>query len=149
MRSQALCEPGPARTLATGMPYHFVCDRPLLICLLESRGEQIDLRLHFAGSPVRPERLQKLWREWQFPIARVLTLVDMDDHALAVDIGDLQLCGFSSPKTGGVQKQQDGSVANVGRGCDQLLNLLRAEHHGKLLGGLWLAACRIARDRTA
>src|SRR5436309_611378 len=69
MRAEALRESGPARTFATGMPYCFVGDRPLLISLLESRGEQVDLRLHFAGSPVCSQRLEQLWRERQFPIA--------------------------------------------------------------------------------
>ena len=59
--------------------------------------------------------------------------MDVDDHALAVDIGDLQPRGFGSPETGSVQKQQDHSVANVGRGRDQLLDFFRAKHHGKLL----------------
>src|SRR5215831_14536414 len=133
MRAEALREPGSASTLATSMPYRFVCDRPLLICFLESRGEQVDLRLHFASSPVRPQRVEQFRRERQFPIARVLTLMDVNDHSLAVDIGDLQLRGFGSPKTGSVQKQQDGSVANVGCGRDQFLDLFRAEHYGKLL----------------
>src|SRR5215831_1403867 len=115
------------------MPHHFVCDRPLLICFLESRGEQVDLRLHFASLPVRPQRVQQLRREWQFPIARVLTLMNVDDHALAVDIGDLQLRGFGSPQTGSVQKQQDRAVSNVGCGRNQFLDLFRAEHYGKLL----------------
>src|SRR5215470_15745082 len=109
MRAEALREPCSARTLATGMPYRFVGDRPLLVCLLESRGKQVDLRLHFAGSPVRPQRVEQFWRERQFAIARVLSLMDVDDHALAVDISDLQLRSFSSPKTSSVQKQQDGS----------------------------------------
>src|SRR5215468_1153850 len=105
MRAEALREPCSARTFATGMPNRFVGDRPLLICLLESRREQVDLRLHFAGSPVRPQRVEQFWRERQFPIARVLPLMDVDDHSLAVDIGDLQPRGFGSSKTGSVQKQ--------------------------------------------
>jgi hypothetical protein len=67
------------------------------------------------------------------PIARVFPFMDVDDHSLAVDVGDLQLRGFGSPKTGSVEKQQDGSIANVGCGRDQLLDLFRAEHNGKLL----------------
>jgi len=133
VRAEALREPGPAPTLATGVPHRFVCDRPLLICFHESRRKQIDLGLHFASSPVCPECIQKLRREWQFPIARVFTLMDMNDHALAVDIGDLQLRGFGPPETSSVQKQQDRSVANVGCGLDQLLDFLRVEHYGKFL----------------
>src|SRR5262245_8644546 len=100
------------------MPYSLIGDRPLLICLLESRGEQVDLRLHFAGSPVRPQGIEQLWRERQFPITRIFPRMDVDDHSLAVDVGDLQLRGFGSPETGSVQKQQNGSVANVGCGRD-------------------------------
>jgi len=83
---------------AKGMPYRFVCDRPLLIGFLESRGEQVDLRLHLASSPVGPQRLEKFGGKSQFPVARILSLLDMDDHALTVDIGDLQLRSFGSPE---------------------------------------------------
>src|SRR6516165_12284362 len=112
MRAEELRRSGAARTLATRVPHGFVRNRPLLTCRLEACGEQIDSRLNLAASPVRSQRFQQLGREWQFPIARVLALMHVDDHALAVDIGDLQPRGLGSPKTGGVQKQQDRSVAN-------------------------------------
>src|SRR5688572_7228005 len=108
MRPKTFRESGSASALDAGMPYRFVCHRPLSICFLESRGKQVDLRLHFASSPVRPQRVEQLRCEWQFPIARVLTLMDVDNHSLAVDIGKLQLGCLGSPKTGSVQKQQDG-----------------------------------------
>src|SRR5437764_4435442 len=133
MRPETLRQSGPTRTLNTGMPYRFVRDRPLLVGFLESRGEQVDLRLHFASSPVRSQRFEKFGGKWQFPVARVLSLVYVDDHALAVDVGEFQPRGFSSPETSGVQKQQDRSVANVGCGRNQLLDFFRAEYDGKLL----------------
>src|SRR5215467_15476757 len=59
--------------------------------------------------------------------------MDVDNHALAVDVAEFQLRSFGSPETGGIQQQQDRSIANVGCGRDQLLDLFRAEHNGKLL----------------
>ena len=99
MRPKTLRQSGPARTLNTGMPNRFVCNRPLFIGFLESRGEPADLRLHFATSPVGPQRFEKFGGKRQFPIARVLSLVDVDEHALAVNVGEFQARGFSSPET--------------------------------------------------
>jgi hypothetical protein len=45
--------------------------------------------------------------------------MDVDEHALAVDIGAFQLRCFGSAETGGVQQQQDRSIADVGRGRNQ------------------------------
>jgi hypothetical protein len=55
------------------------------------------------------------------------------DHALAVDISEFQMRSFGSPKTGGVQQQQDHPIADIRCGLDQLLDFLGAEHGGKLL----------------
>jgi hypothetical protein len=54
----------------------------------------------------------------QFSIAGVLALLDMNDHALAVNIGDLQLRRFGTPQTGRVQQHDDGLVADARRGFD-------------------------------
>src|SRR5215467_10601180 len=59
--------------------------------------------------------------------------MDVDNHALAVDVAEFQLRSFGSPETGGIQQQQDRSISNVGSGRDQLLDLFWAEHNGKLL----------------
>src|SRR5580692_4788320 len=103
MRAEALGQSGSARTLNTGMPY------ALSVTGLSSS------------------------REWQFPVTRVFTPMDVDDHPLAVDVGELQPRGFSSSKTSGVQEQQDRSVAKVGCGRNQLLDFFRAEDDWKLL----------------
>ena len=149
MRAEAFGQAGSSRTLLAGMPYCLVRDRPFLSCLLESRGEQVNLRLHFAGSPVRPQRVEQLRCERQFPITRVLSFMNVDDHSLAVDVGDLQLRGFGSPKTGGVQKQQDGSVANVGCGPRSTSRPLPRSALPEVSSALWSGECRIARARTA
>src|SRR6516225_2282940 len=62
--------------------------------------------------------------------------MDMDYHALAVDIGNLHPRGFGSPQAGGVQKHQNHSVAKVGCGRDQLLDLFRARTTGSFFGTL-------------
>src|SRR3981189_1068752 len=92
MRAKAFREPRSARALAAGMPHGLVRDRPLLlVCRFKPCGEQVDYRLHFASAPIVPQLREQLRCQWQFAVARVLALVDVDDHAFAVDVGDLQL----------------------------------------------------------
>ena len=62
--------------------------------------------------------------------------MDVDDHALAVDVGELQLRRFGSPETGGVQQQQNRSIADVGRGLNQLLDFLGLSTTGSFFGRL-------------
>jgi hypothetical protein len=60
-------------------------------------------------------------------------LPDVDHHALAVDVCNLQSGGFGAAQTCGIQQEQNRSVAEVGRGFDQLGDFLRTENHGELL----------------
>src|ERR1039458_6958227 len=103
MRPKAFRESRSARALAAGMPHGLVRDRPLLLaCRFEPCGEQVDSRLHSANAPIVPQLCEQLRRQWEFPVARVLALVDVDDHALAVDVANFQLRCLGSPEAGGV-----------------------------------------------
>ncbi len=51
--------------------------------------EQVGLRLHPA--PVLAQSVQKLGGQQNIAIAAALALMDMNDHARAVDVGDLQM----------------------------------------------------------
>src|ERR1039457_590775 len=59
--------------------------------------------------------------------------MDVDYPALAVDVANFQLRWLGSPEAGGVQQHQDHSIADIGRGLDQLLDFFRAKDDRKLL----------------
>jgi hypothetical protein len=71
----------------------------------------------------------------------------MDHHALAVDIGELQVCEFgSSPGT--IQRHQDGAMKRKGRALDQAGHFLLAQDNRQVdmslgIGG-FLPGSRIA-----
>jgi hypothetical protein len=52
----------------------------------------------------------------------------MDDHALAVDVADLQVSDFSATSAGGIQRHQQDAVEGPLRRIDQTCDLLLAEH---------------------
>src|ERR1035438_4437973 len=60
--------------------------------------EQISLGLHPA--PVLSQSLQKLGSQQNIAIAAALALMDMNDHALTVDVGDLQVAQLGSSQPG-------------------------------------------------
>ena len=83
--------PALLAAFAAGAPHDLVSDR-LLRVAMHARGEQVGLRLE--PSPVGPQRLQQRWAQRQVTILASLAVHDMNDHALAVDVGDLQPCDF-------------------------------------------------------
>ena len=65
------------------------------------------------------------------PVFGTLTQIDADAHALAVDIGDLQVCHFAGPQACGVDSGKDGAVAETGSGLENSLDLSPGEDDGE------------------
>src|SRR5271156_1587471 len=63
-------------------------------------GKEPVLRL--APSPVKAQQIEKLGRQHDLARELALALADMNDHPLAVDVGDLQVESFLTAKSGAV-----------------------------------------------
>src|SRR5580693_6150061 len=89
---------GNARTLSrfsASFPEHLRSDRfigtPTVLC----SGKQIGLGMHPA--PILAQSLEQFRTEWHIPIAVSLPVPDMDQHADAIDVLDLEMAHLGSP----------------------------------------------------
>src|ERR1019366_8563051 len=89
MRRNTLVDAGALARLVHGLPHDLRSDGHICPPVVHRAGEQIGLRLHPA--PVLTQSLQQLGAQENIAIAASLALVDMNDHAFAVDIGDLEM----------------------------------------------------------
>src|ERR1700687_5215800 len=95
--------------------------------------EQPALRSHCP--PVMAQRLQQPGREHHVSILLSLPLLDSDHHALAVDIGGLQMDGLGDAQPGGVAGGQDRAMLGAANALEKMKNLLWAKNNGE---PLWL-----------
>ena len=76
-------------------------------------------------------------------------LLDANDHALAVDVADLEGDHFGGAQTCAVSHAQRGLVFEPRRGIQQARHFLRAEHD-RQLSGLWMnVVCSMMSDRLS
>ena len=54
------------------------------------------------GEPVLAQQLKSGLRQRDIAVLGALAAVDMDHHALTVDIGDFEMAGFVEPQAAGV-----------------------------------------------
>src|SRR5207247_10740745 len=62
-----------------------------------------------------------------------LPLLDTDHHALAVDVGGLQVDGLGDAQPGGVAGGQDRAMLGAADALEKMKDLLRAKNHGETL----------------
>jgi hypothetical protein len=70
------------------------------------------------GAPVLAQQMKSGLRQWDITVLGALAAVDMDHHALAVDIGDFEMAAFVKTQTAGVHGGQIDVVVegfNVGQ----------------------------------
>lgn len=70
--------------------------------------------------PIVAQDLQELGRQHHRAVLLALTLLDTDDHSLAVDIRGLQLHRFRNAQTGGIARRQDGVVFEIGHAAEKV-----------------------------
>src|SRR5208337_1005106 len=87
--------------------------------------------LGLAPTPVDTEQLQQLGREhdlaWEVP----LTGANVNDHAWAVDVGDLQIQGFLAAQPGAVESGQQSAMLQVQRAIEQGADFFPAPDYGQ------------------
>src|SRR5712691_328695 len=89
-------------------------------------GEQVEPRL--APTPVLAQGFQYGWTQRQITILAALAFHHSDDHALAIDVADLETSEFAASHAGGVKRhQQRPSKQRSGR-IDQARNFFTAQH---------------------
>jgi len=77
-------------------------------------------------------------RTLQIPILATLAFHDTDDHALAVDVADLQPRYLGATHAGTIENHQQGAPEQVPAGVDQACNFFLAQNAGQPLTLSWI-----------
>jgi hypothetical protein len=99
------------------------------LCRIAAR-EQPTLRPRHL--PPGPQQVEQARREHDVTVLAAFALLDADDHALAVNVGDLERDDFGGAQAGAVGHAQRRLVLKPRRGSEQPLHLLDAEHYWQL-----------------
>ena len=94
-------------------------------------GEQPHLGFSFQTAPVLPQSVQQLGAEHDVTVLTALSTLYVNDHSLAVDVGDLQMRQLSPANSGRIERHQDRAVERSRRRIDQPRDFLRAEYPGQ------------------
>src|SRR5439155_16484034 len=74
------------------------------------------------------QRLQQSRTQRQVTIFAALALHHADDHALAIDVADLEMSEFAASHAGGVERHQQCPSKQCSSRIDQARNFLPAQH---------------------
>ena len=95
-------------------------------------GKQPLGRLASQSKPIAAEFVEQLLAKHDIAIPVTLAAVDVNHHAAAVDVADLQMGHFGSPGSGAVHGHQQDAIERQ-LGCiDQLCHFLRGENLRKV-----------------
>ncbi len=86
--------------------------------------------------PVGAEDLQQSRGEHDVAILPALAVANADHHALAVDVGDLQLGDFGDAQAGGIGGHEDGAMLDIWDGRKEANDLVRAEDDRESCGAV-------------
>ena len=131
MRMDLLREPCARSRCAACVPDGLVGDGLVGATLTRGAGKEIATRL--LPPPPAAQFFEQLRRERHIAVPRALALADVDHHALAVDVFDLDPRRFGPADSGGIEQHQDHAVQAVGRGIDQPHDFILAKHGRQLV----------------
>jgi hypothetical protein len=80
---------------------------------------------------VGAEDFQQAWGEHGVTVFTALAMLDAQEHALAVDIGDFEGDGFGDAESSSLAGQQHGAVLNAGDMVQKALDFVGGEDHGE------------------
>src|ERR1700751_172788 len=103
-----------AGRFGAGVPDGLIRDRPLLAALLCRK----QVRSRFFPTPVFPECFEQGWSEWKVATDTTLPTFHPNDHALTVDVANLQSGHFRAPHASAIKGHQQGALHHVTRRID-------------------------------
>ena len=116
------------------------CDRTSRQVRLTERGDRSvkaltrkQPRARAGTLPIIPEQLEQSRRQHDIAVFAALTLLDSDDHTLAVDGRRCEADGFGDPQTSCVADGQSHAVFQVFDGCQKAGHFLLAQHNRQLV----------------
>src|SRR3984893_1403468 len=82
--------------------------------------------------PVLAQFLEQFWTEHHIAISASLAALNVNHHALAVDVTDFQVCQLGIPYSGGVERHQQNAMVGSGRRIDESRHFLLAQDQRKV-----------------
>src|ERR1017187_536615 len=129
-----LLDAGLRGCLSHSRPNDLLRDGHISPPIVHHAWEQVCLGLHPA--PVLSQSLQTVGGQQNIAIAAALALMDMNDHAFAVDVGHLQVTQLGSSQPRCIQRHQHRAMHQVPSRIYQPRDLLRTEYSRQLPGPL-------------
>src|SRR6201984_239688 len=124
VRVDSMAEAGALGGSVTRMPNRFRVDRAIG-SMPAVAGKEPVAGFSPQPTPVLAQFFEQLGAEHDIAVFATLSSADMDHHALAVDIADLQVCYLSTPQTSSVERHEqsamEGSASGVDESCDFFL----------------------------
>ena len=125
VRVDGLGDAGPPGGFPAGVPDGFLRDRLVGASRLQTRKEPAVASLH--GAIVGPELVEQFRAERHLAVFAAFALADADHHALLVDVLGPEVAQLGAAHAGGVERHQNGAVAQIGGGVDQAGDFVRAQ----------------------
>src|ERR1700693_654258 len=83
--------------------------------------------------PVLAQFFEQLGAEHDIAVFAALSYPDMNHHALAVDIVDLQVCYLSTSQSGSVERHEQSAVEGSASGIDESCDFFLAKDRWKVM----------------
>jgi hypothetical protein len=109
------------------MPNRFWVNR-LITAMIFLAWEEPNTRFFPQPPPVFPEFLEQFLTQHHVPIFASLSAPDVNHHALAIDVGNFQVCQFGVPGAGGVERHQHRVVERRARGVNKPFHFFLTEN---------------------
>src|ERR1017187_10167997 len=117
MRMKRFANAGAFSSFATGVPAYPGTDRIVGGMPLAAWKQPCN---RFAGQPaiMLSQFVEQMGAEHHVAVLAARAVMNMEDHALAIDIGEFQACQLGPPYSGGIERHQNGAVKRVRCGFD-------------------------------
>src|SRR5216684_6388556 len=94
--------------------------------------------------PVSPEFVEQSWTEQHIAVLAAFAALDVNHHALTVDVANFQTCEFGTPESGGVERHQQSAMEGRASRIDESRHFLLAEDRWQVNGLLRVGSLRDA-----
>ena len=84
--------------------------------------------------PMLAEGVEENRGEHDVAVLSSFPLLDVDEHAVVVDVGDPEMAGFRDSEAGSVEGHQEGALGERDGGLQQAGDFFRAEYGGQEFG---------------
>src|SRR5690242_11686584 len=138
-------EAGVPGGFGAGIPDGFICEM-VVPALCDPTGKEPGL--WFFPPPVLAKCFKQLRTQWRIAILAALTLPNVNDHALAVDVLYPEPHQFTAPHARRIEQHEDGPSLEIAGGVNQLSYFLRTEDLRNAMTDVLWVRNRVGREAS-